>query len=203
MGLAAVCLLVALATMYANVGALMQRISGTLPSSLGGRLAVWRETWPMARDFPLTGIGVGAFERGMVIYQQSTRLIFFNHAHNEYLQVLVDGGLMLAAPATIAMLAAWWSARARLGLDRTPMFWVRAGAASGLAAVAAQSIWDTGLRMPANAVLFAIVAAACLHESEGPSALAPGVKDSTGTSRVRRYMHADAGDHTDQRFSVE
>lgn len=169
-GLAAVGVAVAAATMYVNLDALAQRISDTLPSNLGGRLAVWRETWPMARDFPLTGIGVGAFERGMLVYQQSTRLIFFNHAHNEYLQVLVEGGWLLAAPSAIAIVAGLWGVRAQLGSDRTPMFWVRAGAASGLAAVAAQSLWDTGLRMPASAVLFAIVAAAALHEDPfGPA----------------------------------
>jgi O-antigen ligase len=182
--LAAVGLLVAVATFYVNLNALMQRISDTLPSNLGGRLAVWRETWPMARDFPLTGIGVGAFERGMLVYQQSTRLIFFNHAHDEYLQVLVEGGLLLAAPAALAVLAGWWTLRARLGSDRTPMFWVRAGAASGMAAVAAQSVWDTGLRMPANAVMFAILAAAGLHESETRLASPRGRDDGAAGARL-------------------
>ena len=40
----------------------------------------------------------------------------------------------------------------------------RAGAVSGLMAVAIQSIWDTGLRTPANGVLFAVIAAIALHE---------------------------------------
>jgi hypothetical protein len=31
-------------------------------------------------------------------------------------------------------------------------------------AVAVQSIWDTGLRMPANAVLFGVLAAVALHD---------------------------------------
>ena len=157
----------AIAATYANLTALMQRISDTVPSDLGGRLTVWRETWPMARDFLQTGLGVGAFARGMLVYQQSTRLIFFNHAHNEYLQILVEGGLLLAIPAALALLAGAWGAYRRLRDDLSPVFWIRAGAISGLAAVAAQSIWDTGLRMPANAALFALVAAAALHTS-GP-----------------------------------
>ena len=158
--------LTVIAMMYANLSALLERIDATLPSNLGGRLAVWRETWPMARDFRLTGIGVGAFERGMLVYQQSTRLIFFNHAHNEYLQVLVEGGLLLAVPAGMAILAGWWGVRQRINADRTSVFWIRVGAASGMAAVAAQSLWDTGLRMPASAVLFAVIAAAAFHEPE-------------------------------------
>ena len=164
--LAGVGALVVLGLMFANVSALMQRVSDTMPSNLGGRITVWRETWPMARDFPWTGIGVGAFERGMLVYQQSTRLIFFNHAHNEYLQVLVEGGVLLAVVAGLAVLAGGWSAVARLQADRTSVFWIRAGAVSAMAAVAAQNVWDTGLRMPPSAVLFAIAAAAAIFEPE-------------------------------------
>jgi O-antigen ligase len=164
--LVAMVVLTVIAMMYANLSALMERISDTFPSNLGGRLTVWHETWPMARDFRLTGIGVGAFERAMLVYQQSTRLIFFNHAHNEYLQVLVEGGLLLAVPAGTAILAGWWGVMRQINADRSSVFWIRVGAASALAAVAAQSVWDTGLRMPASAVLFAVVAAAAFHEPE-------------------------------------
>jgi O-antigen ligase len=173
--------LTVIAMMYANLSALLQRIDDTFPSNLGGRLAVWRETWPMARDFRRAGIGVGAFERAMLVYQQSTRLIFFNHAHDEYLQVLVEGGLLLAVPAGMAILAGWWGVRQRINADRTPVFWIRVGAASGMAAVAAQSVWDTGLRMPASAVLFAVVAAAAFHE---PEAIAT-------TERQGRHRHEE------------
>jgi O-antigen ligase len=139
---------------------------------MGGRFTIWRETWPMARDFPFTGIGVGAFERGMSLYQQSTRLLFFNHAHNEYLQVIVEGGLLMAVPAAVAVVTAGLAIRSRLQGDRTPMFWIRAGAASAMIAAAVQSIWDTGLRMPANAALFALAAAIALHE---PAQAAPPI----------------------------
>jgi O-antigen ligase len=171
--------LVAAASFYVNVAALAARISNTLPSNLGGRLTVWHETLPMARDFPLTGIGVGAFERAMLVYQQSTRLIFFNHAHNEYLQVLVEGGWLLVVPAVLAVLATLLAIVDRLRSDRTPIFWIRVGAASALAAVAAQNVWDTGLRMPASAVLFAIVAAAAVFR------LPPATPTSDGESSRR------------------
>jgi hypothetical protein len=157
-------LLIASAAMYANFTELMQRIGSTAPSNFGGRLTVWRETLPMARDFIGAGLGVGAFERGMLFYQTTTRLIFINHAHNEYLQFVVEGGLLLLVPAVIVMGAGFAGAARRLAQDTTPVFWIRAGAMSSMAAVAAQSIWDTGLRMPANAILFAIVAAAALHD---------------------------------------
>jgi hypothetical protein len=65
-----------------------------------------------------------------------------------------------------------------LGADRSPIFWVRAGAICGVLAVAVQSVWDTGLRTPANGVLFAVIAAIALHER-------PSVSDRSGV-RSRR-----------------
>jgi O-antigen ligase len=165
-------LVLAAATTYVSVPDLLSRVDEAVPSGLGGRTTIWRETWPMALDFSGTGLGVGAFERGMLVYQQSPRSIFFNHAHNQYLQLLVEGGLLLLVPCALALAAALRETVLRLRQDRTPMFWVRAGAAAGLVAVCVQSVWEVGLRMPANAVLFAVVAAVATYEgapSAGPS----------------------------------
>jgi putative inorganic carbon (hco3(-)) transporter len=121
----------------------------------------------MIRDFWLTGVGAGAYQRGMIVYQQSPRVVYFNHAHNEYVQVLAEGGVLLAIPALVIAVAGAWRIRRRLRADRTPIYWVRAGAVSGLIAVAVQSIWETGLRVPANGMLFAVLAAIALHDHEG------------------------------------
>jgi O-antigen ligase len=147
---------------FGNTTALAGRIEQTAGGT-GGRTAIWRATWPMAKDFWLIGIGAGAFERGMVVYQPSPHETFFNHAHNDYLQMLTEGGVLLAIPAIVAAVVGISSIRNRLRSDRTSMYWVRAGAASGLVAVAVQSIWETGLRVPANTLLFAVLAAVSLH----------------------------------------
>jgi O-antigen ligase len=157
----------AIAAAYANTNALSARVSETINLGLGGRSAIWTETWPMVQNFWLTGVGPGAYQRGMIVYQQSPRVVYFNHAHNEYVQMLAEGGLLLAIPALIVAGAAAWRIRRRLVGDRTPIYWVRAGAVSGLIAVAVQSIWETGLRVPANGMLFAVLAAIALHDHEG------------------------------------
>jgi O-antigen ligase len=154
----------AAATAYVNISVLTARFNDVFAADLGrGRIVIWRETWPMARDFWQTGIGVGAFERGMIVYEPRPFELFINQAHDEYLQVLVEGGLPLAAMVLFTIVAGCAEARRRLRDDRTPVAWMRAGALGGMAAVAVQSIWDTGLRMPANAVLFAVLAAIALH----------------------------------------
>jgi O-antigen ligase len=161
---------VAAAATYASWNALATRIEETLTVGLGGRREIWERTWAMASDFLITGVGVGAFERAMTVYQRQPHVFYFNHAHNEYLQLLAEGGIVLAVPAAIAAAAAAWQIWRRVDTDRTAVFWIRAGAASGMLAVAVQSVWDTGLRMPANAVLFALLAAIALHTGHADEA---------------------------------
>jgi O-antigen ligase len=156
-------LLVAAGT-YVNLPALLSRMNEAWPSGLGGRLAVWRETWPIVRDFAATGVGVGAFERAMLVYQQSNRLLFFNHAHNELLQIVAEGGVLMGTAVAVALVSAARSVVTRLRADQSSVFWARAGAACGLLGIACQSVWDTALRLPANAVLFALLAAIALHQ---------------------------------------
>jgi len=152
------------AAAYANFSALMFRVGETMDNGLGGRREIWTLTWQMIRDFPIAGVGVGSFARAMTVYQPP-HLFAFNHAHNEYLQLAVEGGILMGIPALCAIAAAAASVASQLRWDRTPTFWIRAGAASALAAIAVQSVWETGLRMPANAVLCALCAAIAMHGS--------------------------------------
>jgi len=160
---AIVAVIVAIAATYASWHALASRVEETMTVGLGGRREIWERTWAMARDFRLTGVGVGAYERAMSVYQARPHVFYFNHAHNEYLQLLSEGGILLAVPAAIAATAAAWQIWRRIDADHSSVFWIRIGAASGMLAAAVQSVWDTGLRMPANAVLFALLAAIALH----------------------------------------
>ena len=154
----------AVATRYANLGALALRMQETTEFGEWGRRVIWHDTWAMATDFRLTGVGAGAFQQGMLVYQQASRQFFFNHAHDEYLQLLAEGGVLLAVPAALALGAGIAMMIRQLRSDRSAIFWIRAGAIAGIAAAAVQSVWDTALRTPANGVLFAVMAAIALHE---------------------------------------
>jgi O-antigen ligase len=137
---------------------------GASGTALADRLAIWHDTLPMVRDFWLTGTGVGTFQAAMAVYQRSKPEVIFNQAHNHYLQVVAEGGVLVAVPVWLALSALLKAAWQRLQADRSPMYFIRAGAASGLAGVAVQSLWETGLTIPANAALAAILAAIIVHE---------------------------------------
>jgi O-antigen ligase len=175
--------LVALA--FASTSAVSRRIEETLDTrASSGRVAIWRATLPIIRDFWLTGTGAGAYERAMLVYQPAPHETYFNHAHNEYLQLVSEGGLVLAIPGVLAIVAAVAGIRCRLSTDLTPIYWVRAGAVSGLVAVAVQSLWETGLRRPANTLLFAVIAALAMH-------LAPERVRSDSAHTIRTLISTD------------
>jgi len=164
--LVAVAAMVALAAVYAaNIGALTGRLAGAASEGLTGRVAIWRQTWPMVRDFWPVGSGVGTYQQVMTLYQTSSRLFYISHADNEYLQILAEGGAVLGVPAALAIVALGRTLAGRLRADRTPLFWMRAGAASGILAVAVQNLFEMTLRVPANAVLLAILVAIATHDT--------------------------------------
>jgi O-antigen ligase len=147
---------------------LIDRFQNSRTTAAWSRIQIWRETIPIVRDFIVTGVGAGAYRAAMIVYQQTDRTLFFNQAHNHYLQVAAEGGMMLTAAVAVAAVAWVRQARAWLRADRSAMFWIRAGAAASVAAVAVQSLWETGLRMPANGVLFAVACAVAVHADRAP-----------------------------------
>jgi O-antigen ligase len=156
-----VAMLVLVAVSFANFDSLMGRFDQALkPSGAGrGRGAVWSDTLRMIGDFPITGTGAGTFGTTIAAYQTSEPGYSIGNAHNHYLQLAAEGGLLVSIPAALCLGAGVLLFRRRLKEDSGPDRLIRAGAMSGIAAVLLQSVWETGLRMPANAMLLAMLAA--------------------------------------------
>lgn len=142
--------------------AVTSRFSATSVAA-ADRLLIWRDTMGILQDFWLTGTGVGTFQTSMGVYQRTSPGVSYNQAHNHYLQVLAEGGLLVSIPVVLALVAFVRRSVQRLVSDRSGMYWVRTGAAAGLSGVAVQSLWETGLTTPANAALAAVSAAIVLH----------------------------------------
>ena len=119
----------------------------------------------MVRDFWPIGSGAGTYQDVMVLYQTSSRLFYISHADNEYLQILAEGGALLGVPVALALLAGTHAIIRALRADRTPIVWIRAGAAAGIVAVAVQNLFEMTLRVPANAIMLAVLAAIATHAS--------------------------------------
>ena len=132
--------------------------------SVVGRLDAWRDGWQVVRNFPLTGTGLNTYSDAMLFYQTRNRNYHLAQAHNDYLQLLAEGGLLVAIPAAVALVLLALAVHHNL-LAAEPEargYWVRAGAAIGMLAVGVQELFEFSLQMPANSLLFCTLAALAL-----------------------------------------
>ena len=147
----------------ADISSLAERFSQS-GTGVRDRVKIWKDTVPIVKDFWLTGTGAGTYRSAMLYYQRADRNVQFNQAHNHYLQVAAEGGIVLVS-ILVAMLAALArTIRRQLSAESSGAYWIRAGAVCGLLAAALQSLWETGLVMPANAGLAAVIAAIASYE---------------------------------------
>jgi O-antigen ligase len=133
-------------------------------STLEWRFHLWRDTLAIIRDFRWFGTGLDTYGVSTMLYPTSDPAWHAKEAHNDYVQILSEGGVLLG---TAAILAIWQLARtirAAFALPQLPsLYWVRVGATVGLVAIAVQELTDFSLQMPANALLFALLAAIAMH----------------------------------------
>jgi O-antigen ligase len=132
------------------------------------RFAIWQDTITIIRDFPLTGTGLNTYGIAMLKYQTVHDGFSYTEAHNDYLQLGAEGGLLLGIPAFLTLLLfireIWL--RFREGADDMTTYWLRAGAVTGLCAIAMQEVTDFTLQMPGAAVLFVVLAAIAIHKPD-------------------------------------
>ena len=122
-----------------------------------GRAPCWRMALPLAADFPVTGSGGGTFRHAFALYQKPSLGGWWKFAHNDYLNIFTDCGVIgLAA----AVAAAAFLIRRLVSLRRSGDGVTRAvGFASflALATLLVHSFGDYPLRQPANAVALALL----------------------------------------------
>jgi len=73
-----------------------------LDSDMSTRVAAYKLELQAVADNPLFGSGLGTFENAFRLYRDSSLPLWFQHAHNDYLEMAMELGL----PATLSFLAA-------------------------------------------------------------------------------------------------
>lgn len=147
------------------------KLTGETTSSFEGRWEDWGLTWTaIERSFPV-GTGFGSFERVIATIEpaQDVTLTYINHAHNDYLELLLEGGI----PAAILVVAflVWWLGKSGRALAPPVLNPFAGAAAVASGAVLAHSVVDYPLRTTAIAAIFAfclaVLAARALTHSSG------------------------------------
>jgi O-antigen ligase len=110
--------LVAIALLLAVAAALLVTVGKDLPgwgtsASIETRTEYWAKTVAATKEHGLAGSGFGTFRR---IYRQqedpgTVNRWYVNHAHNDYLELALEGGV--GAVLLLALFLFWWTGRAR------------------------------------------------------------------------------------------
>ena len=128
------------------------------------RLGAWSDAWQVVRDFPLAGTGLNTYGVATLLYQRHEMFHHYAQAHNDYLQLAAEGGMLLIVPVVAAGVAIILAIRRRFAeASGARTFWIRAGAVTGLFAVGVQELFEFSLQMPGNALLFAVLCGIALH----------------------------------------
>lgn len=129
-------------------------ISSTDPSGFV-RLHAWGTTLRVFTDYPVAGTGLGTFQWIFPEYQKWGEWKEWRQAHNDFVQLLAETGVIGAAILLWALVVLVLRVfRPRSG--RAPR-WTTVGCAAAVFAMLVHSVLDFNLQVPANAALFALL----------------------------------------------
>ena len=127
--------------------------------SLSERGMLYRRTLEMIHDFPLFGVGMGAWGELFTRYVSPpwSQFFYYRDAHNDYVQFAAESGLI----ALLALGWVFWRILGRIGTamrSGDPRKWPLLAAVFAAAiATALHELIDFNLHVPANAVLLAVL----------------------------------------------
>ncbi|HWQ33276.1 MAG TPA: O-antigen ligase family protein [Blastocatellia bacterium] len=123
---------------------------------------IWKDTLKMIRANPVSGVGLGAYATAYPIYSGSDELNV-SQAHNDYLQVLADGGFIGGAIAVWFLIAVFQAIR-RSCRARDPLLaGLALGCSTAIVGLLIHSLFDFNLQLPSTSLLFLIMTAILSH----------------------------------------
>ena len=142
-----------------NRNAVWNRLLSTFADSAGGiqdgRFKIWQDAFNIIADFPLTGSGFGTFSDIFPSYKSFSDIYSYAHAHNDYIELLTDGGLIAFIPGAwfVVTILKTGLRQIRIRHDNYA-FLVAIGAFCGISGILVYSITDFNLHNGANGLYF-------------------------------------------------
>ncbi|CAN5685595.1 hypothetical protein BH18ACI4_BH18ACI4_27840 [soil metagenome] len=164
----------------------LSRFVGTVNSDdpTTGRAHFWSVTTDIIKAHPFLGTGLGAFAVVYTRYDSRNGLYRLEQAHNDYLQVLSDSGIVGAALGLFFIVMLFRIGFARRESRDEFRSGVAIGALAGCFAVLVHSFFDFTLHTTSNALLFLVLAALATMNGR--------VEQPTAPRRRRRRQHTTA-----------
>jgi O-antigen ligase len=139
----------------------LSRLVGTVNSDdpTTGRAHFWRGTAGIIKDHPLLGTGLGSFGSVYPLYDTANGTYRLEQAHNDYLQILSDAGVVGGLLGLAFVVTLFWVALRRMQSHDPFRRGVALGALGGCVGALVHSFFDFTLHTTANALLFLVLAA--------------------------------------------
>jgi O-antigen ligase/tetratricopeptide (TPR) repeat protein len=138
-------------------GRVLDRFASLWQGTADNRTHIWTRGWRLVGLFPITGTGAGGYSAA----ELATRTVYDGtylsvSAHNEYLEALIEGGVLRLALTIGLAVGAIGAAARRYHRSGDPLL---LGCVFALLALAIHSIGDFGIHVPSVAIAAAVVAA--------------------------------------------
>jgi len=163
--LAAISVAIIAGVVWVGAERIVERFGQTVDSTLHaegpdvGRAQIWRETMRMIGDRPVFGAGLGSYYTAYPAYAENESLLGLDYSHNDFLQIVADagfvGGILAFWFVAAVLYALYRGIRARDPLSAG----LSLAGGAGIIAVLIQSLTDTDLQIPSNALLFLVLTA--------------------------------------------
>lgn len=120
-----------------------------------GRFHFWQTAWQIFLDYPILGAGLDAFGTAFPHYDSWNGIFRIEQAHNDYLQILADAGILGFVCVAAFVYLLFKKSRAITG--KASDYFGRGaatGALAGCFGILIHSFFDFPLRTPSNALFF-------------------------------------------------
>lgn len=173
LGVAGACILATLVSMAAialiggdKVVSRLEQVRDEVESRSAQRMnrgTIWNITLDLIKERPITGAGFGAYADAITRYDRSNGSWELEQAHNEYLEILANSGIVgLAVFGTVSFLVSKRALR-HLGSEHRMSRFACFGAVVGIFGVLIHSFVDFGLHVPINAAMLLVLVMIATH----------------------------------------
>jgi O-antigen ligase len=138
----------------------VQRIEQTTSQDVQERVDPAIYAINMLRDYPVFGTGGGTFYNAYPQYRGADILPYYDHVHNDYMQLATETGIVGLALLGAIVLLSFFAGVLALSRRHDPLArGVAFGVVMGVSAIAIHSTVDFNLQIPANAFIFSVLLA--------------------------------------------
>ncbi len=119
------------------------------------RLLFWQDSWSIIKDFPIFGTGFGTFGYIFPTYRTLIRKFFVYHAHSDYIETMISGGLVVIGIITSFLAIVLFRAGKAIKTRRDRYnIYLYYGCLTGILTILLHSLIDFNFQNGANGLYF-------------------------------------------------